>query len=68
MGAEYAAGSYTSFPYFQAIDSDRNKSFCRERYRAYVKDPKAVTHHAMESAYFQVHLSSRRPSPRPATS
>ena len=55
MGAEYAAGSYTSFPYFQAIDSDRNKSFV-ERYRAYVKDPKAVTHHAMESAYFQVHL------------
>lgn len=55
MGAEYAAGSYTSFPYFQAIESEANKSFV-ERYRAYVNDPKAVTHHAMESAYFQVYL------------
>jgi urea transport system substrate-binding protein len=55
MGAEYAVGSYTSFPYFQAIDTDRNKAFI-ERYRAFVKDPKAVTHHAMESSYFQVFL------------
>ncbi len=55
MGAEYAAGSYTSFPYFQAIDSEANKAFV-ERYRTYVKDPKAVTHHAMESSYFQVYL------------
>jgi len=55
MGAEYAVGSYTSFPYFQAIDTDRNKAFV-ERYRAFVKDPKAVTHHALESSYFQVFL------------
>ena len=55
MGAEYAAGSYTSFPYFQAIDTPENKSFI-ERYRAYVKDPKAVTHHALCSAYMQVFL------------
>jgi urea transport system substrate-binding protein len=55
MGAEYAAGSYTSFPYFQAIDTDVNKAFV-ERYRAFVKDPKAVTHHALESSYFQVYL------------
>lgn len=55
MGAEYAAGSYTSFPYFQAIDTDVNKAFV-ERYRAFVKDPKAVTHHALESSYFQVFL------------
>jgi urea transport system substrate-binding protein len=55
MGAEYAAGSYTSFPYFMAIDTPENKSFV-ERYRAFVKDPKAVTHHAMCSAYFQVFL------------
>jgi urea transport system substrate-binding protein len=55
MGAEYAVGSYTSFPYFMAIDTDRNKAFV-ERYRAYVKDPKAVTHHALESSYFQVFL------------
>jgi urea transport system substrate-binding protein len=55
MGAEYAVGSFTSFPYFQAIDTDINKAFI-ERYRAFVKDPKAVTHHALESSYFQVFL------------
>jgi len=55
MGPEYAVGSYTSFPYFQAIDTDRNKAFV-ERYRKFVNDPKAVTHHALESSYFQVFL------------
>lgn len=55
LGPEYSAGSYTSLPYFQAIDSDANRSFV-ERYRAFVKDPNAVTHHPLESAYFQVHL------------
>ena len=55
MGAEYAVGSYTSFPYFQAIDTDINKAFV-ERYRKFVNDPKAVTHHALESSYFQVFL------------
>lgn len=55
MGAEYAVGSYTSFPYFQAIDTDTNKAFI-ERYRKFVKDDKAVTHHALESSYFQVFL------------
>ena len=55
MGPEYAVGSFTSFPYFQAIDTDINKAFV-ERYRAFVKDPKAVTHHALESSYFQVFL------------
>ncbi len=55
MGAEYAVGSFTSFPYFQAIDTEANKAFV-DRYRAFVKDPKAVTHHALESAYFEVWL------------
>jgi len=55
MGAEFARGSFTSFPYFQAIDTDINRSFV-ERYRKYVNDPKAVTHHALESSYFQVYL------------
>jgi len=55
MGPEYAVGSYTSFPYFQAIDTDLNKAFI-ERYRMFVNDPKAVTHHALESSYFQVYL------------
>ncbi len=55
MGAENAVGSYTSFPYFMAIDTPINKAFV-QRYRDYVKDPKAVTHHALESSYFQVFL------------
>src|SRR5260370_29595096 len=41
MGADYAAGSFSSFPYFQAIDTDANKSFI-ERYRQFVQAPKAV--------------------------
>jgi urea transport system substrate-binding protein len=55
MGARYAAGSYSSFPYLQAIDTPENKAFI-ERFRKFTGDPKAVTHHAMESAYFQVFL------------
>ncbi|MEM7744752.1 MAG: transporter substrate-binding domain-containing protein [Pseudomonadota bacterium] len=55
MGAEFAEGSFTSFPYFQAIDTDANNSFI-ERYRKFVNDPSAVTHHALESSYFQVFL------------
>ncbi len=55
MGAEYAAGSYTSVPYFMSIDTPANKSFV-ERYRKFVNDPKAVTYHSLEAAYFQVFL------------
>jgi urea transport system substrate-binding protein len=55
MGAEYAAGSFSSFPYFQAIDSDINRAFI-ERYRTFVKDPKAVTQSPLQSAYMGVYL------------
>ena len=55
MGPEAAVGSYTSFPYFQAVDSDANRAFI-ERYRAFVGNPNAVTQHAMECSYFQVYL------------
>jgi urea transport system substrate-binding protein len=55
MGGKFAAGSYTSFPYFQAVDTEANKAFI-DRYRAYTKDETAVTHHAMESAYSGVYL------------
>lgn len=55
MGAEFAAGSYTSFPYFQAIQTDVNQAFI-ERYRKFVNNPKAVTHAALASSYFQVFL------------
>lgn len=55
LGPEYSAGSFTSLPYFQAIDTEANRSFV-QRYRAFVKDPKAVTHQPVESSYFQVYL------------
>jgi urea transport system substrate-binding protein len=55
LGPEFSAGSYTSLPYFQAIDSHANRSFI-QRYRAFVKNPKAVTHQPVESSYFQVYL------------
>ena len=55
MGPEYAAGSYSSFPYLMAIDTDANKSFI-ERYRKFVNDPKAVTHSPLQSAYMGVFL------------
>ena len=65
MGAEYAVGSFTSFPYFQAIDTDINKAFV-ERYRKYVKDPKAVTHHALEFVSTSRCSSGSRPRKRRA--
>lgn len=55
MGAEFAAGSYSSFPYFQAIDRQENQDFI-QRWRDFSKDPKAVTHHPLESSYFQVYI------------
>lgn len=55
MGAEYAAGSYTSFPYFMSIDTPANKKFI-ENFRKFTNDPKAVTYHSLEAAYFQVFL------------
>jgi len=54
MGAENAVGHYTSFNYFQTVDTPENKSFV-ERYKAkYGKD--AVTNAVMEAAYFQTYL------------
>ncbi|MFT4190050.1 MAG: transporter substrate-binding domain-containing protein [Comamonas sp.] len=55
MGAEYAAGSYTSVPYFMSLDTPANHAFI-ERWRAFVQDPKAVSYHSLEAAYFQVFL------------
>lgn len=55
MGTEFAAGSYSSFPYFMAIDRAENKDFVA-RYRKFTNDDKAVTHHPLESSYFQVYI------------
>lgn len=54
MGPEFATGHYTSFPYFQAIESPTNTDWVKR-----VKEkfgPTAVTHHAMECSYWQVHI------------
>ena len=54
MGPENAVGHYTSFNYFQSVDTPENKSFV-ERYKAkYGKD--AVTNAVMEAAYFQTYF------------
>lgn len=55
MGAEFAEGSYTSFPYFMSLDMPSNTSFI-DRYRTFVNDPDAITYHSLEAAYFQVFL------------
>jgi urea transport system substrate-binding protein len=38
-----------------SVDTPANKSFI-ERYRAFTHDPKALTYHSLEAAYFQVFL------------
>lgn len=54
MGPEFAVGSYTSFPYFETVDNPQNHRFV-EKYKSFAgKD--AVTYHALECSYFQVHL------------
>jgi urea transport system substrate-binding protein len=54
MGPENAVGHYTSFNYFQSVDTPQNKSFV-ERYKAkYGKN--AVTNAVMEAAYFQTYF------------
>ena len=54
MGPENAAGHYTSFNYFQTVDTPENKSFV-ERYKAKY-GANEVTNAVMEAAYFQTYL------------
>lgn len=54
MGAENAVGHYTSFNYFQSVDTPENKSFV-ERFKAkYGAD--SVTNAVMEAAYFSAYF------------
>lgn len=55
MGNEFAEGSYSSFPYFQAIKRPENETFIAN-WRKFNNDENAVTHHPQESSYFQVYL------------
>jgi urea ABC transporter urea binding protein len=54
MGAENAVGHYTSFNYFQTVDTPENKTFV-ERYKAKY-GANEVTNAVMEAAYFQTYL------------
>ncbi len=54
MGADYAAGSVTSFPYFQSVSNAANEKFVEDVKSTMGGD--TVTYHAMECAYFQVFL------------
>ena len=54
MGADYAAGSVTSFPYFQSVSNAANEKFVEDVKSTMGAD--TVTYHAMECAYFQVFL------------
>jgi len=54
MGAENAAGHYTSFNYFQSVDTAENKSFVKRYKEKYGANE--VTNAVMEAAYFQTCL------------
>lgn len=51
MGSEYAEGHYTSFNYFQSVDTPENKAFV-EQFKAKFGDSR-VTNGVMEAAYLQ---------------
>lgn len=51
MGPEFAEGHYTSFNYFQSVDTPENKAFV-EQFKAKF-GPNRVTNGVMEAAYFQ---------------
>lgn len=54
MGAKYAKGSYTSFPYFQTVDTPENHKFVEAWKRYAGKDQ--ITHTVLDKAYFGVFL------------
>jgi urea ABC transporter urea binding protein len=54
MGPENAFGHYTSFNYFQSVDTPENKVFV-ERYKAKY-GANSVTNAVMEAAYFSTYL------------
>jgi urea transport system substrate-binding protein len=51
MGPEYAAGHYSSFNYFQTVDTPENKAFV-EQFKKMFGDTR-VTNGVMEAAYLQ---------------
>ena len=53
-GAENAVGHYTSFNYFQSVDTPENKAFV-ERFKAKY-GANSVTNAVMEAAYFSAYF------------
>ena len=51
MGAEYAEGHFTSFNYFQSVDTPENKAFVEQFKEKFGQN--RVTNGVMEAAYFQ---------------
>jgi urea transport system substrate-binding protein len=51
MGPEFAEGHYTSFNYFQSVDTPENKAFVEQFKEKF--GPDRVTNGVMEAAYFQ---------------
>lgn len=51
MGAEFAQGHYSSFNYFQSVDTPENKAFVEQFKEKFGQD--RVTNGVMEAAYFQ---------------
>lgn len=51
MGPEYAEGHYTSFNYFQTVDTPENKAFVEQFKEKFGQD--RVTNGVMEAAYLQ---------------
>ncbi len=54
MGVEFAAGHFTSAPYFQSVDSEANRRVLAS-YRS-IAGEDVVTNMCWEAAYFQVYL------------
>ncbi len=54
MGGDFAAGHFTSAPYFMSTDTPENHKFVEAFQKRWGKDK--VTHFVSEPAYFQVYL------------
>lgn len=57
MGPEFAAGHYTSFNYFQTVDTPENAAFV-EQFKAMFGDDR-VTNGVMEAAYLQTFIMAQ---------
>lgn len=57
MGAEYAEGHYTSFNYFQSVDTPENQAFVEQFKEKFGQN--RVTNGVMEAAYFQTYFMAQ---------